>query len=233
MSHQVHGMFSRIARRYDRANRWMSLGTDQRVRRKAVRLSGARPDDTVLDCAAGTGDLTLLFHQALNGRGRVVGTDFNGDMLALAARKSEALGADIEWRVQDAQAPDFPEASFDIVSIAYGIRNVDDPGRALAAMHRLLKPGGRLVVLEFGQPPKLIRPGYLLFNRVFIPLIGGLAGGDRDAYRYLQRTSDAFPSGQAFVDMLNDAGDWANIQSHPVMLGVNYIYIATRGGFKS
>lgn len=221
-------MFSRIAGRYDRANRWMSFGSDQWVRRRAVRLSGARPGDSVLDCAAGTGDLTLLFQRAVGPGARVVGTDFNADMLALAERKARQRGVEIEWRVEDAQALNFADASFDIASIAYGIRNVDDPERALAQMHRVLKPGGRLVVLEFGQPPALLRPGYWLFNRFIIPTIGGLAGGDRDAYRYLQRTSDAFPCGPAFVDMLQRAGDWAGIESHRAMFGVNYIYVATR-----
>lgn len=218
-------MFSRIAPRYDRANRWMSFGTDQRVRRKAVQLSGVRPGDEVLDCATGTGDLAQMFLRAINGQGRVVGTDYNADMLALAKEK---VTDGIDWQVQDAQQLDFPDESFDIVSIAYGIRNVEDPKRALASMRRVLKPGGRLVVLEFGQPPALLKPGYLLFNRVVIPRIGGWVGGDPDAYRYLQQSSDAFPYGSAFVEMLEGIGDWADIDAQPVMFEVNYIYIATR-----
>jgi demethylmenaquinone methyltransferase/2-methoxy-6-polyprenyl-1,4-benzoquinol methylase len=228
MTNAVHRMFSRIAPRYDRANRWMSFGTDQRVRQQAVRMSGVRPGDDVLDCATGTGDLALLFHQATAGRGRVVGTDFNADMLALAERKSGPESGRIEWRELDTEALDFPDASFDVVSIAYGIRNVEHPDRALASMRRVLRPGGRLVVLEFGQPPAALKPFYLLYNRFIIPLIGGLAGGDRDAYRYLQRTSDAFPYGDAFVAMIRAAGDWSSVVARPVMFGVNYIYVATR-----
>lgn len=228
MSQQVHSMFSRIAERYDRANRWMSFGTDQSVRRRAVAMSGIRPGDALLDCAAGTGDLTLLFHDAMNGRGRVVGTDFNADMLALAERKSTERGAAIEWRVEDSQDLDFEDQSFDVVSIAYGIRNVDDPHRALRSMYRVLKPGGRLVILEFGQPPALLKPFYFIYNRLIIPLIGGLAGGDRDAYRYLQRTSDSFPYGREFVEMMRANGDFDSIKSRPVALGVNYIYVGTR-----
>ena len=228
MSQQVHSMFSRIARRYDRANRWMSFGTDQSVRRRAVAMSEAQPGDSVLDCAAGTGDLTLLFHDAMGGHGRVVGTDFNADMLALAEQKSRARGADIEWREEDTQALDFADESFDVVAIAYGIRNVDDPDKALASMYRVLKPGGRLVVLEFGQPPAPLKPFYYLYNRLVIPLIGGLAGGDRDAYRYLQRTSDAFPYGGDFCAMMGANGAYEDIIVRPVALGVNYIYIGTR-----
>ena len=228
MSQQVHSMFSRIARRYDRANRWMSFGTDQSVRRRAVAMSEAQPGDSVLDCAAGTGDLTLLFHDAMDGRGRVVGTDFNANMLALAEQKSRARGADIEWREEDTQALDFEDESFDVVAIAYGIRNVDDPDKALASMYRVLKPGGRLVVLEFGQPPAPLKPFYYLYNRLVIPLIGGVAGGDHDAYRYLQRTSDAFPYGEDFCAMMRANGAYEDIIGRPVALGVNYIYVGTR-----
>lgn len=228
MSKQVHAMFSRIAQRYDRANRWMSFGTDQGVRRRAVAMSGVRPGDAVLDCAAGTGDLTLLFHAAMNGDGRIVGSDFNADMLALAERKSRERGADIEWREEDSQDLDFEDASFDVVAIAYGIRNIDDPRKALRSMSRVLKPGGRLVVLEFGQPPALLKPFYFIYNRMVIPLLGGLAGGDRDAYRYLQRTSDSFPYGRKFVEMMRANGDFEDITAKPVALGVNYIYVGTR-----
>lgn len=228
MSNPVHTMFSRIAGRYDRANRWISFGLDQRVRRQAVALSGARPGDAVLDCAAGTGDLTLAFHAALGGQGRFLGTDFNEDMLAVARSKAAQSAPEIQWQTEDAMALSLDDGSFDVVSIAYGIRNVIEPERALADMYRVLKPGGRLVVVEFGQPSAWVRPFYLLFNRIFVPVVGGLAGGDRAAFRYLQETSDAFPCGQAFVAMLNRSAAWQHVQARPVLFGVNYIYVATR-----
>lgn len=228
MSNPVHSMFSRIAGRYDRANRWMSFGLDQRVRRQAVAMSGARPGDAVLDCAAGTGDLTLGFHAALNGQGRFVGTDFNADMLAIARSKAASLAPQIHWQTEDAMALSFADASFDVVSMAYGIRNVIEPERALAEMSRVLKPGGRLVVVEFGQPSAWVRPFYLLFNRIVVPILGGLVGGDRAAFRYLQQTSDVFPCGEAFVAMLQRSADWHSVKARPVLFGVNYIYVATR-----
>jgi len=229
MSDQVHQMFSRIAARYDRANRWMSFGSDEAVRRRAVALSAARAGESVLDCAAGTGDLAFKFHAAVGASGQVIGTDFNADMLEFAREKSARRDIDdIDWRVEDVQALGFADASFDIVSIAYGIRNVDDAALALQEMYRVLKPGGRLVVLEFGQPPALLQPGFLLFNRFVIPLIGGLAGGDRHAYRYLQRTSASFPYGDKFVAMLHASGDYDAIQAVPVIFGVNWIYVASK-----
>jgi len=229
MSAEVNQMFSRIADRYDRANRFISMGTDQGVRRKAVRLSGAKRGDDVLDCAAGTGDLTLQFYDIVGPNARVVGTDFNADMLTHAERKSAARGAKIEWRVEDAQDLKFEDASFDIVSIAYGIRNVDKPLVALKEMGRVLRPGGRLVVLEFGQPPAALRPFYLAYNRWVIPTIGGMAGADKSAFQYLQRTSDNFPYGEEFAAMIRETGYFEQkIIAKPAMFGVNYIYVATR-----
>jgi demethylmenaquinone methyltransferase/2-methoxy-6-polyprenyl-1,4-benzoquinol methylase len=227
MSTEVNQMFSRIADRYDIANRFISMGTDQSVRRRAVAMANAKPGEDVLDCAAGTGDLTILFAEAVGPEARVVGTDFNADMLSHGPEKAAEHGVDITWQVEDAQDLSFEDNSFDIVSIAYGIRNVDDPIRALESMTRVLRPGGRLVVIEFGQPPALLRPFYLAYNRWVIPAVGGMVGGDKDAYRYLQRTSDEFPYGDDFVAMMKKTGRFENIEAEPAMFGVNYIYVGT------
>lgn len=227
MSTEVNQMFSRIADRYDKANRFISLGTDQSVRRKAVKMSGAKPGEDVLDCAAGTGDLTILFKKTVGPEGRVVGTDFNPDMLSFAPEKAKEEGLDIGWQVEDAQDLSFEDDSFDIVSIAYGIRNVDDPIKAIESMTRVLRPGGRLVVLEFGQPPALLKPFYMAYNRFVIPTIGGMVSGDKDAYKYLQRTSDNFPYGEEFISMMESTGRFANIEAKPAMFGVNWIYVGT------
>ena len=226
MSTEVNQMFSRIADRYDLANRFISLGTDQSVRRRAVAMSDAKPGEDVLDCAAGTGDLTILFKKAV-GNGRVVGTDFNPDMLAHGPEKAAEHGMEIEWQVEDAQDLSFEDDSFDIASIAYGIRNVDDPVRAIESMTRVLRPGGRLVVLEFGQPPAVLKPFYLAYNRLVIPAIGGMVGGDKDAYQYLQRTSDTFPYGDEFIEMMESTGRFTHVEAEPAMFGVNWIYVGT------
>jgi demethylmenaquinone methyltransferase/2-methoxy-6-polyprenyl-1,4-benzoquinol methylase len=230
MSTEVNQMFSRIADRYDLANRFISMGTDQRVRRRAVAMADANRGEDVLDCAAGTGDLTILFAEAVGAGAHVVGTDFNEDMLSHGPDKAAEHGVDITWQVEDAQELSFEDDSFDIVSIAYGIRNVDDPIRALESMTRVLRPGGRLVVIEFGQPPAMLRPFYLAYNRWVIPAVGAMVGGDREAYRYLQRTSDTFAYGEDFVEMMEATGCFEHIEAEPAMFGVNYIYVGTLPG---
>jgi demethylmenaquinone methyltransferase/2-methoxy-6-polyprenyl-1,4-benzoquinol methylase len=227
VSQQVDEMFSRIADRYDTTNRFISLGTDRWVRSRAVEIADPRPGEAVLDCAAGTGDLTLELRERVGPEARVVGTDINDDMLDIARHKSaEQNAANVVWRVENAEDLPFDDDTFDLTTIAYGIRNVDEPLRALDEMARVTRPGGRVVVLEFGQPPTPIRPLYWLYNRVAIPVIGGLVSGEPEAYRYLQRTSDAFPCGDDFVAMLEQTERFARIESHPVLLGVNYIYRA-------
>ena len=152
MSRNVHDMFSAIAGSYDTANSILSLGIHHRWRKRTVRESRASAGSVVLDCATGTGDLAIEFRKAVGSEGKVVGTDFCADMLSFAPAKAKKLGLDITWEVEDAMSLSYADNSFDIASIAFGIRNVDDPVRALESMGRVVKPGGRVLVLEFGTP---------------------------------------------------------------------------------
>jgi len=217
---RIRGMFSTIAARYDRANTVMSAGVHHLWRRRAVRWSGAKEGDAVLDCATGTGDLAIAFKKAV-GSGRVVGTDFTPEMIALARQKSR----EITFDVADVTNLPFDDDSFDIASISFGIRNVGDPSRGIAEMARVVRPGGRVIVLEFGQPSN--RLASLLYNsyrRHFLPRLGGAVTGERGAYEYLESSAARFPCGEGFVAMMRTAAPFSSIDFRPLTFGVAYLY---------
>ncbi|MDH7514258.1 MAG: bifunctional demethylmenaquinone methyltransferase/2-methoxy-6-polyprenyl-1,4-benzoquinol methylase UbiE [Bacteroidota bacterium] len=225
MSRAVHDMFSRIAGTYDRANTILSAGVHSRWRKRAVQESGAKAGDSVLDCATGTGDLALAFKRVVGPEGFVVGSDFCEEMLTLARRKSERLGLSVEWEKQDVLDLPYRDDTFDIASIAFGIRNVDNPLAALRGMARVVKPGGRVVVLEFGQPRRWIRPAFSLYSKIFLPLVGGVVSGEPAAYAYLQRTSSAFPCGDAFLRLMAEADVFRSSRCVLLNSGIAYLYI--------
>jgi len=217
---RIKTMFSTIAARYDRANTVMSAGVHHLWRRKAVRWSGAKEGDAVLDCATGTGDLAIAFKKAV-GSGRVVGTDFTPEMIALARQKSR----DITFDVADVTNLPFEDDSFDIASISFGIRNVGDPARGIAEMVRVVRPGGRVIVLEFGQPSnRLASLLYDSYRRHFLPRLGGAVTGERDAYEYLESSAARFPCGEEFVAMMLRAAAFSSIEFRALTFGVAYLY---------
>lgn len=225
MSREVHDMFADISSSYDRANSVLSLGIHHLWRRAAVRLSAAAPGDRVLDCATGTGDLAITFKKKVGAAGRVVGTDFCADMLAYAPAKAERENVDVEWEVQDAMQLTYDDDSFDVASIAFGIRNVDDPVQALRSMGRVVRSGGRVMILEFGRPLWWMKPFFTFYSRVIIPIVGGLVSGKRDAYEYLTRTSAAFPTGDEFLTLMDVSGMYASRRTVPLTGGIAYLYI--------
>lgn len=227
MSQQVHDMFSAIAPTYDSTNTVLSLGVHHLWRRRAVRDSGAAAGDRVLDCATGTGDLAIAFAKATGADGRVVGTDFCAEMLEFAPAKAASHGVEIDWEVQDAMDLSYDDDTFDVASIAFGIRNVDDPAVALAEMARVVRPGGRVVVLEFGEPGGLMRPLYSFYNKVVIPAVGGLMSGNREAYSYLQRTSIKFPCGDDFLGLMDSTRAFGRAKATPLTGGICWLYVGT------
>lgn len=229
MSQAVHNMFSDIAPKYDAANSILSLGIHHRWRRRTVKESGAVPGLRVLDCATGTGDLAIAFAEAVGPTGKVTGTDFCADMLAFAPKKSKDRGLDITWEVQDAMNLTYPDNSFDIASIAFGIRNVDDPVQALRDMARVVRPGGLVLVLEFGTPRWWMKPLFSFYSRIVIPLVGGLVSGQREAYRYLTRTSAAFPTGDAFLNLMDASGGYVSRRTIALTGGIAYLYVGEVG----
>jgi demethylmenaquinone methyltransferase/2-methoxy-6-polyprenyl-1,4-benzoquinol methylase len=227
VSEQVREMFASIARRYDAANEVLSLGVHRSWRRAAVQLSGARPGQRVLDCATGTGDLALAFKRAVGPSGEVVATDFCEEMLAGATPKAARAGLEVRFEVADALALPFADRSFDIASIAFGIRNVDDPMRCLREMARVVRGGGRVVVLEFGQPHGPFGALFRVYSRRVMPAVGGLLTGNRQAYEYLPRTAAAFPAADRFLALMDQSGSFAQRSATPLLAGTAYVYLGT------
>jgi demethylmenaquinone methyltransferase/2-methoxy-6-polyprenyl-1,4-benzoquinol methylase len=226
---RVQRMFAAIAPRYDLNNRVHSLWRDQAWRRRAVRLCRVQPTDHVLDVACGTGDLAAAFAAA--GPARICGVDFTAEMIEIARRKARrrrGTGDRLspEYVLGDAMALPFADASFDIVSIAFGIRNVSDPRRALDELRRVLRAGGRLIVLEFSEPAN---PVLRLLNGVYcghiMPLTAALLAGDRTgAYRYLPRSVATFADRRQLVAMMTDAG-FDDITQHSMTFGICVGYL--------
>lgn len=225
MSEKVRSMFASIASRYDITNSVLSLGIHHRWRSKAVRLSGAVQGHHVLDCATGTGDLAIVFKKKVGGSGYVLGTDFCQEMIDPAPGKANRKGLLIDFEVADAMDLPYTDNRFDIASISFGIRNVDDPAVALQEMARVVKPGGRVVVLEFGQPSGIMALPYTFYSKYIIPIVGGLLTGNRDAYQYLPETSAAFPAAARFTDLMKQTGRFSSQEFHKLNGGIAYIYV--------
>ncbi|MEW5702835.1 MAG: bifunctional demethylmenaquinone methyltransferase/2-methoxy-6-polyprenyl-1,4-benzoquinol methylase UbiE [Candidatus Zixiibacteriota bacterium] len=222
----IREMFGAVAPGYDRANQVLSLGVHHYWRRRAVRESGAGPGEWVLDCATGTGDLALAFRRAVTATGRVVGLDFAGPMLTLAVAKAARARATVDFVLGDVLRLPFSDGTFDIASIAFGIRNLDDPIGGLAEMARVVRPGGRVVVLEFGQPEaRLFGRAYRWYSQVAIPRVGGWITGKPSSYRYLSESAAAFPSDNRFAELMRQTGAFRSIRVIPVTLRIAYIYV--------
>lgn len=224
MSEKIREMFAGVAKGYDRTNTILSFGIHHWWRKKLIKLSGVQPGMSVLDCATGTGDLAVAFHKAVGIHGSVIGTDFCTEMMDFAPQKVGAHAKNITFELADVMNLPYPDNSFDICSIAFGIRNVDNPRQALREMARVVRPGGLVLVLEFGQPNGFFGYIYTVYSTKILPIVGGLFGGNKGAYQYLQKSSASFPSGQSFLAIVDEVGCFSECKAIQLTRGIVYIY---------
>ena len=224
MSEQVRLMFSDISERYDVGNDVLSFGAHRLWKNYMVRRAAAPRGGRVLDLATGTGDIALLFAEAVGPDGEVMGVDFCPDMIELARKRPKNHRDNLRFEVGDAMKLRFADDSFDICSISFGIRNVDDPVVAMAEMRRVVKPGGRVVVLEFGQPRGLFGSLYRFYSETILPVVGGVVSGNREAYSYLNKTAASFPCRDEFVGLMRRAG-FARAGWKALFGGIAFLYI--------
>jgi demethylmenaquinone methyltransferase/2-methoxy-6-polyprenyl-1,4-benzoquinol methylase len=218
-------MFDSIAPRYDLLNRLISLGLDQSWRRRTVAAMNLHAGNTALDLATGTGDLALMIARA-HPDITVIATDPSRGMLDVAVEKARPLGSRVRFAVGDAQAIDLPTSSVDAVSIAFGIRNVEDRPQALREMARVTRPGGRISILELVEPQGGALAALARFHvHQVVPRIGAALSGSAE-YAYLQRSIAAFPSPEVFAAAMADAG-LRMLEVAPLSFGAACLFVAT------
>ena len=226
----VRGVFDSVASRYDLMNDLVSRGVHRLWKRFTIELSAARPGQTILDIAGGTGDLAARFSQLVGADGQVILADINAAMLEVGRDRLIDKGAtgNIEVVQADAQALPFEENSVDCITIAFGLRNVTDKNMALRSMLRVLRPGGRLLVLEFSKPTSpLLGKVYDQYSFQILPAIGRLIAQDADSYRYLAESIRKHPDQDTLLEMMEDAG-FVECRYHNMTGGI----VAVHQGFK-
>lgn len=215
----VREAFARIADRYVTTNHVLSLGTDILWRRKVARIVRGWKPRRVLDVATGTGDLALEIQDACPSA-EVTGSDFCAEMLAHASKRGLA-----RTLVADAMALPYADGEFDVVTVAFGLRNMADYATAIGEMRRVLKPGGHLLVLDFSLPEGVLKKPYRWYLHNVLPKMAGLLTGQKDAYEYLGGSIEEFPMGQAMCDLIEMQGFKA-AEADPLSCGVAAIYTA-------
>ena len=221
-AHKVGEVFHSVARKYDLMNDVMSAGMHRGWKRFAVEVSGVRAGDRVLDIAGGSGDLSRLFASKVGSTGEVILTDINASMLSVGRDRLIDEGLAVPAMLCDAEKLPFPDGHFDCVIVAFGLRNMTHKDRALAEMQRVLKTGGRLLVLEFSQIWKPLAPLYDAYSFKLLPLMGKLFAKDADSYQYLAESIRMHPDQETLKQMMLDVGftkvDYYNMAAGAVAL---------------
>ena len=206
---RVRGVFDSVASKYDVMNDLMSMGVHRLWKKQAIELSGAREGWEVLDLAGGTGDLSLQFAKIVGSKGRVVLSDINQSMLHNGRERlvNEGVLGNVEDGQINAEQIPFPDNSFDCITISFGLRNVTDKDKALRAIYKALKPGGRLLVLEFSKPTnEKFRSVYDFYSFNILPVIGKVVANDEESYRYLAESIRMHPDQETLRGMMDEAG---------------------------
>ncbi|MBA4140257.1 MAG: bifunctional demethylmenaquinone methyltransferase/2-methoxy-6-polyprenyl-1,4-benzoquinol methylase UbiE [Segetibacter sp.] len=226
---QVANMFDKIAFRYDFLNHFLSAGIDVTWRKKAIKQLKYIQPQSVLDVATGTGDVAILTYKILHPK-KITGIDISEGMLEIGRTKVKKLGLEkeIELLNGDSESINFPDASFDAITVAFGVRNFENLEKGLKEMLRVLKPGGKLVVLEFSKPKQLAFKGiYDLYMKIVAPGIGKMVAKNKDAYQYLNESVQKFPEGKEFIEILNQVG-YKNTYFESLTLEICSIYCGSK-----
>jgi demethylmenaquinone methyltransferase/2-methoxy-6-polyprenyl-1,4-benzoquinol methylase len=228
---RVRRMFGRIAGRYDFLNHLLSLGIDRYWRRRTVRLVPPAGPMPILDVCTGTGDLALAYDRAAGGKTQIVAADFCHEMLVIGRQKAAQAGADgrVTFIEADAQSLPLTTDAFQIVCVAFGLRNVADTDRGIAELVRVVAPRGQVAVLEFSTPTRQpFKSAYGWYFRHVLPRIGKFfARSSADAYEYLPVSVGEFPQGDALIERMRAAG-LTNLRRYPLTLGIATLYIGTK-----
>jgi demethylmenaquinone methyltransferase/2-methoxy-6-polyprenyl-1,4-benzoquinol methylase len=222
---QVAGMFNDIAFRYDFLNRFLSAGIDVRWRRKAIKQLADIKPKTILDVATGTADMAIMASGILH-PGKITGIDISDGMLDIGRKKIQKQGLQdtIELLNGDCETINSVDNSFEAVTVAFGVRNFENLEKGLLEIKRVLKPGGKLVVLEFSKPKMPgVKNMYNLYMKFICPYIGRVVSKNRTAYEYLDQSIKQFPEGKTFTDILDNLG-YRNTYTKPLSLGICSIY---------
>lgn len=227
---QVEQMFDNIAPTYDKLNHIMSLNIDRMWRRRVMRIVRRAKAHKIMDVATGTGDLAIAMAKRVD-RTQILGVDLSEEMLAVARRKIEKQGLEERIILEKGDAENLSmvaSESIDAITVAFGVRNFENIERGLSELYRTLKPGGKLVVLEFSMPKnRLVRWVYSQYAHRLLPRIGGMISKDKQAYTYLPDSVEEFPAPERFSDMLREAG-FCRIKARSQSFGIAYIYDATK-----
>ena len=222
----VEGIFNSVADRYDLMNDLMSIGIHRIWKRFTIELSAVREGNSVLDIAGGTGDLAIKFSDIVGSNGTVVLADINESMLKVGRDKllDKCWRPNINFVQTDAQKLPFPDATFECITIAFGLRNVTDKSAALKSMYRALKPGGRLLILEFSKPTnEVLAKAYDAYSFHILPLMGKIVTNDSDSYKYLAESIRMHPDQEALQTLVEDAG-FSNCDYHNMTGGIVAIH---------